>query len=215
MSLEPTRDWLLFRAFPPARACLSPAWLSLLGIPWGRRSGRAWASTWGPLPVWSLLLLPGPLLFLSYPYLGLLPWVNEPRVGPAHPSRQPLAPAASGMLQPPSFSSAALAPCLPQPILPGGPSAWSHPTRTQSLTVYNSRWRFYIYSRVGNPHFTQNHLIQPCPFLTPTKGFQTLVVSWGSGIGSWIVLAAVTIPTSSYCGEYTFFICIFCFVLFF
>lgn len=169
-------------AFQGISSSQGPAWLSLLlGIPWGRRSGRVWTSTWGPsqsdpLPskVWrrlsSLLLLPGPILFLSYPYLGLLPWVNEPRVGPAHPSRQPLAPAASGMLQPPSFS-AALAPCFPQPILPGGPSAWSHPTRTQSLTVYNSRWCFYIYSSVENPHFTQNHLIQPLSLPHPNKRF--------------------------------------------
>lgn len=57
-------------------------------------------------------------------------------------------------------------------------------------------------------------LSNPCPFLTPTKGFQTLVVSWGSGIGSWIVLAAVTIPTSSYCGEYTVFYLYFLFCSF-
>lgn len=84
-----------------------------------------------------LTLLSGPIPFLSYRQLGLLPGVNEPRVGPAHPSRQPLAPAASGMLQPPSFSQQPWLPAPPQPAR--GPLAWSHPTRTQSLTVYNSR----------------------------------------------------------------------------
>lgn len=66
-----------------------------------------------------LTLLSGPFPFLSYRQLGLLPGVNEPRVGPAHPSRQPLAPAASGMLQPPSF--------LRQPWLPAPTPACQGP----------------------------------------------------------------------------------------
>lgn len=80
-----------------------------------------------------------PFRFHSFPLLpptgaAALPGVSEPRVGPAHPSRQPMAPAASGMLQPPSFSPQ---PC-PTPACQA-PLAWSHPTRAQSLTVYNSR----------------------------------------------------------------------------
>lgn len=67
---------------------------------------RVWLS-FPPSPSWPLSCLPPAEAAAQ----------NELRVGPAHPSRQPLAPAASGMLQPPSFSSSGPGSRLPQPAM--------------------------------------------------------------------------------------------------
>lgn len=108
--------------------------------------------------------------------LGLLPRVKEPRVGPAHPSRQPLAPAASGMLQPPSFSQQ---PWLPasRPSLPG--PHWPAPTPQEpKVLLYITPGDVSIFIAVLKIHvfYTENHLLQPPSLPHPKKGFQTLVV---------------------------------------
>lgn len=201
MSLEPTGT-ICFQGIPPARGCRPPAWLSLLlGIPWGQRSGRAWTSAWGPsqpdpcpqgleaaqLPT----LLSGPIP--SLPHLGLLPWVNEPRVGPAHPSRPPLAPAASGI------APTTLVP-VRQPWLPA-----SHPQEPKVL-LYITPGDVSIFIAVLKIHVLHREPPYPTPSLPhPNKRFPNPCGSWGNRIDSWVVSAAVMIPTSSYWGEYTFF----------
>lgn len=108
---------------------------------------REWTSTFWPLLAWSLpsrsrgVWVPYCFIFfLSYPHLELLPWMNEALVGPAPDSRH--APTSLILMQ-------AQVPCL---LLQPARGPLAHPTRTQSLIVYNQvRWCFYIYSSVKNP----------------------------------------------------------------
>lgn len=112
-----------------------------------------------------------------YPQLGLLPQTNESRVGPAHPSRQPLAPAASGMLHPPSFSAAALAATCPS--LPWGPISLAPPHGEPKVLLYITPGDVSIFIAVLKPHlfYTENHL-QPFPS-PPNKRISKPSGSWG------------------------------------
>lgn len=99
---------------------------------------------------------------------------NEPRVGPAHPSRQPLAPAASGMLQPPSFSWQR--PWLPPPpACHGAPSAWPHPRGEPKVLLYITPGDVSIFIAVLKPHVFYTEPSSPTPPLpTQQKVFKTL-----------------------------------------
>lgn len=179
----------------PVRACLSPPWASLLlGISWEQGTGRVWSSTssWpDPRPSLSggawvpcLPFMSHSFPFPSYPHLGLLLWVIHPLVGRLHPSPQPLAPAASGMLQPPVS--------MPPNWARQG-AHWCGRT-PGDVSIFIGVSKVYML-------YTENHLLQRPTLPHPTKRFSNPCSSWGSGIGSWIVPAAVPISTSSYWGE--------------
>lgn len=136
-------------------------------VPGGQGPGRVWA----PPPEAPLPRPSGPFPVLS-PAGVAAP--NEPRVGPAHPSRQPLAPAASGMLQPPSFSWQR--PWLPPPpACHGAPSAWPHPRGEPKVLLYITPGDVSIFIAVLKPHVFYTEPSSPTPPLpTQQKVFKTL-----------------------------------------
>lgn len=183
-----------FQGIPPsrARAHLTPAWASLLqGSPKRTDQGGHGPHLQRPPPnlsptlqgleeapcrVWlsSSPLLSGSLsCHTPYPELGLLPQTNESRVGPAHPSRQPLAPAASGMLHPPSFSAAALT--ATSPILPWGLISLAPPHGEPKVLLYITPGDVSIFIAVLKPHLFYREPSSPTlPFPTQQKDFKTL-----------------------------------------
>lgn len=137
---------------------------------------RVWLNS-PPLLSWSLSC-PIPYPLSPTPSWGCCPKTNESRVGPAHPSRQPLAPAASGMLHPPSFSAAALA--ATSPSLPWGPISLALPRGEPKVLLYITPGDVSIFIAVLKPHlfYTENHPLQPFPS-PPNKRISKPSGSWG------------------------------------